>query len=241
MKKSTKRLSAFILLSLFLTSSCGSSQFKYVPLNPVDPGPRRAYTDYESIKNDDVEIKIERILPSLTLKKLKKEKKEKEYQALEKILKRIDKSDYTLFSIQVVNPKNKKVIIDPENLSLEFLGSLLEKEYKPLGENDFYKLMKAEKLPGSEDIASYFLIPPKHAEVNDNKEIFLLFPYEIKDEHMAILKLKDVSIDTKKYDFEYLFYSADRYEKAKRIGKYAGMVTGVIVIVVAAVVILTGK
>ena len=241
MKKGTKKSAALILLSLFLIPECGPSQYKYVSLSPVESGPRKAYENYESLKNEDVEIRIERTFPYLVLERLKKEKKGNEYSLLEKVLKRIDKIDYTLLNLKVINPKNKKVIIDPENFSIEFLGSLLEKEYKPISEKDFSDLIKGEKTQGFEDLTSYFLIPPKRIETSDDKEIFLLFPYEIKDEHMAILNLKDISIDNKGFDFEYLFYSADRYEKTKRVGKYVGMATGLIVIVVTAVVVLTGK
>jgi len=241
MKKYRKNSVALILLSLFLFSACGPGQYRYVPLSPLESGPRKAYESYESLKNEDVEIRIERTSPRLVLEKLKKEKKENEYTLLERVLERINKTDYTLLNLKVINPKNKKVIINPENLSLEFLGSLSEKEYKPVSEKDFSDIIKGENLPSIDDLAPFFLIPPKHVETDGDKEIFLLFPYEIKNEHMAILSLKNVSIDNKESDFEYLFYSADRYEKSKRVGKYAGMAVGLITVVVVAVVILTGK
>ena len=241
MKKYTKNSVALILLSLFLISACGSGQYRYVPLSPLESGPRKAYETYESFKNEDVEIRIERTSPRLVLEKLKKEKKKNEYTLLERVLKRINKTDYTLLNLKVINPKNKKVIINSENLSLEFLASLSEKEYKPVSEKDFSDIIKGENLPSLDDLTPFFLIPPKRVETDGNKEIFLLFPYEIKNEHMAILSLKNVSIDNKESDFEYLFYSADRYEKAKRLGKYAGMAIGLITIVVVAYVILTGK
>ena len=56
---------------------------------------------------------------------------------------------------------------------------------------------------------------------------------------MAKITLKNLLIDDKGYDFEYLFYSADRYEKAKKVAKYVGMGTGLIVIVVAAIAAFT--
>jgi len=237
--KNCKKFFAIILLSLFLNSSCGTRQYKYLALSPVEPGSRKAYEGYESVKEGDVEIEIARSFSEIALEKIKGGIKENEYPYFKKVLREIDKTDCTLFSLKVKTEQNKKLIIDPENLTLEFLGKLTEKEFKPLKEKDFYNLIKMEKLPGLENLNSYFLISEKPLEIKNNQEIFLVFPYKIKDEHMAKITLKNLLIDDKKYDFEYLFYSADRYEKAKRVAKYVGMGTGLIVIVVAAIAAFT--
>ena len=233
-RSNKKKAVAFILLFLFLNSSCGSSKYRYLALSPLEQTQRKAYENYESVKNDDIEIRVARRLPDLILKSLKTLKNENEYQEAKSVLKRIKKANYTIFLLSVVNDKNKKIVIDPQKLVLKFFGELTEKEFNPVKQKDFYDLTKI-KADGTDNLNPDFLISSKPLEISGNKEFFLVFPYEINDEHMTRITLKDVLIDEKEYNFEYFFYSANKYEKAKRMAQYTGMVMGGVALIVVGI------
>lgn len=237
-KSDKKRTIAFIIIILFLNSSCGSSKYKYLSLSPLEQTQIKAYEDYESVKNGDIEIRIARKLPDSILKSLKTSKNENEYQETKSVLKRIKKADYAVFSLNVINEQNKKIVIDPQKLILKFFGELTEKEFNPVREKDFYDLTKI-KTDSTDSLNPNFLVSSKPIEISGSKEFFLVFPYKINDEHMTRITLKDVSIDEKEYDFEYLFYSANRYERAKRAAQYTGIVVGGIVVLVGGIAALT--
>ena len=234
MKSDKRKTLAFILLILFLNSSCGSSKYKYLSLSPLEQTQIKAYEDYESVKNDDIEIRVGRRLPDSILKSLKILKNKDEYQEAKNVLKRIKKSDYAIFSLNIINEQNKKIVINPQKLILKFFAPLAEKEFNPVTEKDFYNLVKLTT-DSTESLNPNFLISSKPMEINGSKEFYLIFPYKIKDEHMTRITLKDVSIDEKEYDFEYLFYSANKYERAKRIAQYTGIVIGGVAIIVAGI------
>ena len=237
--KNYKRFIALIIGSLLLNASCGSSQFKYLTLAPVEPSNRSAFENYESIKEGDVEIILARNSPDMALKKLKTEIKKNEYQVLESIFKRIDKFDYTVFLLKITNKQNKKVVIDSVNLTLEYLGKLVEKEIKPIDEKDFQNIIKLRERDEIRNYDYHFLNFRKNLETEKDEEFFIVFPYKIKEEHLIKVSLKNVYIDNKEYDLEYLFYGADRLEKTKRVCIYGGIIGGTIAVIVGVVAFFT--
>ena len=214
------------LVYLLIVQICGCApRYQYTALAPVEGKSRTALGEYEAIKVGETAFNLYRWNIKSFAKDLENEGKLEKEDKRE--IKRLKKAKYPVFLLVVEKKKEDVITIDPSGIEAVFLSRF---------EEDTQSNLREIKKSISENILTEKVI---NLEGEEKSAIYIVFPYEVEEEHMLRIDMSGIKINGEATDLQYSFHATDTWEGRKRVLQYTGLGIGTIAVVVGVITFIS--